>query len=476
MARPLFLTKNKAALVHESTIHVLERTGIDLDHPEAEALLLKAGARKDDEGRILIPRAMVQEALIKAYRRFRIYDRQGREALTVQNGSNYFGPGSDAQYNVDRQNWRMRRSVLADVTQNVRIADALTAFDFVMSMALPEDVEPCRLYPVVFAEMLKNTTKPLVTTATNVEDIRNIHHIAVLVAGDEARLRQRPFFLAYLEPISPLRLSESIAGRLLYCAEHGIPILFAAGANCGGGAPITPEGGVVQGSAESLAGLALALLKNPEAKFVYGANTSVLDMGTTIVCYGAPEWFRTVAMYADMGKYYNLPSWGTAGCSDAFWIDAQSAMEAYEGILLAVQSGTTLAHDVGFLAHGSLYDARMLVLTDAMIKRAKYLLKPAELSEEAFAKDVIDEVARQHSLFLAHPSTHNIYRRALWLPPSYINRQHISQYEQRRSLGEMLIDDVQKILATHQPNPLDENVDAAINQYLDSLQETTTNA
>ena len=121
--------------------------------------------------------------------------------------------------------------------------------------------------------------------------------------------------------------------RLLYCAENEIPFMYAAGANCGTGAPITPEGGVVQGTAESLAGLILAMLKNEAARFVYGANTSSVDMKSMLVCYGAPEWYKTVAMYADMGKYYKLPSWGTAGCSDAFFVDAQAAMEAYEGIV-----------------------------------------------------------------------------------------------------------------------------------------------
>ena len=197
------------------------------------------------------------------------------------------------------------------------------------------------------------------------------------------QLKEKPFFLAYLEPISPLKMDESGTDRLLYCAKNEIPIIFAAGANCGSGAPITPEGGVIQGGAESLAGLVLALLKNENARFVYGSNTSSMDMKTTLVCYGAPEWFKTVAMYADMGNYYNLPSWGTAGSSDSFYIDAQAAMEAYEGVLLALQSGSSLVHDVGYLAHGELYDARMLVLTDEMIRRAKHVLKEVDLSKNA---------------------------------------------------------------------------------------------
>ena len=53
MRRPLFLSPKKAAKVHAATLQVLEETGVQLDHTEAESLYLEAGATKDKEGRIL---------------------------------------------------------------------------------------------------------------------------------------------------------------------------------------------------------------------------------------------------------------------------------------------------------------------------------------------------------------------------------------------------------------------------------------
>jgi len=469
MLRRMFLNEERAERIHEASLQVLEGTGIWLDHEEAETLLLEAGAKRDDEHRILIPRRMVQAALEKAFAKVQFFDRDGNRSIVVRNGQTHFGTGSDALYNIDLERGQLRRSVLSDITNNVRLADGLSGFGFVMSMALPADVEPRKLYAVIFAEMVRNTSKPLVVTSTTVEDIEQIHRIASIVAGGEDALRTKPFFLAYLEPISPLRFNRSIVTRVLYCAEHGIPILFAAGANCGGGAPVTPEGGLVQGSAESLAGLVLALLKNENAKFVYGANTSVIDMRTSIISYGAPEWYRTVAMYADMGKHYNLPSWGTAGCTDSFALDAQSAMEAYEGILLALLSGTSLAHDVGFMAHGALYDARMLILTDEMVKRARFLLKDVDVSDDALSVDMIDEVARTNALYLAHPRTCQIFRNVLWLPPAYINRSNIADYVKKRPLADYLNEAVAGALSSHQPKELPEPKVTEVQQYLDSL-------
>jgi trimethylamine--corrinoid protein Co-methyltransferase len=469
MARRLFFSQKKAAKIHEAAVHVLLKTGVQLDHAEAESLYLGAGATKDKEGRILIPQHLVEEALEKSHAQIKMYDRDGVASILVRNGKTYFGPGSDALYNIDRKSGERRYSTLSDVANNVRLADGLKGFDFMMSMALPQDVEQHRLYPAVFAEMVRNTNKPIVTTLTTVEDIKGIHQIASIVAGGKAQLKEKPFFLAYLEPISPLKMDNSSTQRLLYCAENEIPFMYAAGANSGTGAPITPEGGVVQGTAESLAGLILAMLKNESARFVYGANTSSVDMKSMLVCYGAPEWYKTVAMYADMGKYYNLPSWGTAGCSDAFFVDAQAAMEAYEGIVFALQSGSTLAHDVGYLAHGELYDARMLVLTDAMIGRAKHILKAVDLSEANLAVNVINEVARRDDLYLAQPHTAERFRESLWMPPTFIERRKTEERENASELTDLLGEAVDRISNNHHPKALADSKAEQIDQVLNSI-------
>lgn len=467
MKQPMFLSRKKALKIHEAAIKVLETTGIKLDHPRAEELYLKAGAIKDGKGRILITRKMVEDALSQTKPAFKLYNRDGTKFIEIKDGKTFFGTGSDALYNVNPETGKINKTVLADIERNVRIADKLSGFDFVMSMGLPYDVDQEKLYPTIFAAMVQNTTKPLVVTATTPEDIQRTHDIASIVAGSKEKLRQKPFFIAYLEPVSPLIINKSIADRILYCAEHNIPILFAAGANLGSGAPTTPELGVVQGNAEFLAGLVLAKLKNPDVSVVYGANTSLMDMKTSIVCYGAPEWTKTVAMYADMGKYYNLPSWGTAGCSDSFCMDVQAAWEAQESILFALMSGTTMAHDVAFLAHGELYDPRMLILTDEMIKRARHLLKEIDVSKEALDTSIIDDVSRSNGLYLSHSHTAKNFKNALWLPPGYIERGNVVKQTEPDKLPGLLTEEITKLCEHKSPLPAD--IVEQIHQYLKSF-------
>jgi trimethylamine--corrinoid protein Co-methyltransferase len=472
MAKSMFLTKNKAQKIHETSVRILEQVGFRVDHEEALDLLLSAGAARDSENRVLIPGNLVNESLEKVQKRIQMYNREGKRAMLLRPGRTYFGPGSDALYNIDRKTRQRRLSTIDDVRENVKIVDSLANLDFIMSMALPHELATNTLYPTIFSEMVKNTTKPIVVTATNLDDIIHIHQIASIVAGSENALRQKPFFIAYLNPNSPLIVDRACSERLLYCAENEIPFLFASGANIGVTAPVTLAGAVAQGNAESLFGLVLAGLKNENCRFIHGSNSSSADMQYGKVLYGAPEWFKTVAMYADMGRYYRLPTWGTGGCSDSSRIDAQAGFEAYEGILLAVMSGPTLVHDVGFLSYGFLYDVRMTVLLNEIIRRARHLTTVIDISDEDRSSQALFDVARGYygySSFLDHPHTAENFRKTLWLPSRFIQRKLIEASDYDEELYEKLTDEVLEILSTHRPREISEFKLRRVDNYLSSI-------
>ena len=139
-------------------------------------------------------------------------------------------------------------------------------------------------------------------------------------------------------------------------------------------------------------------------------------------------------------------------------VDAQAGEEAFQSILLTLQSGATVVHDVGFLAYGSLYDARFLILNDEMIARARSMWRPLELTEENLALSVIDDVARASikgegpTIYLKHPHTAKHFRQSLYLAPSFIDRSTITIGKQSETLLERLGKRVDEILSSD-PTP-----------------------
>jgi trimethylamine--corrinoid protein Co-methyltransferase len=312
-----------------------------------------------------------------------------------------------------------RRTVLNDAANFARLVDGLENMSFAMSMANPEDVPIEDIYVYVFAEMVKNTNKPIVFIADSGRDIAKIYEIACLVVGDEAKLQKKPFLLNYSEAISPLRFPRNVMEKLIFCAKKKIPICLPSGSNAGGGAPVTLAGAMALGIAENMVGLVIHQLAGKGSPFLFGPNVSVLDMRSTVVSYGCPEWSLTQSALADMrDEIYGLPIWAFAGASDAKIMDAQAGAEAMFSIITAMLSRANLIHDVGFLEYGSTSSLEMITMADELVAMSRSFTRGIPVSEDTLAVEVIERVARggPGSIFLMDDHTFEHFMQAHFLP------------------------------------------------------------
>ena len=93
--------------------------------------------------------------------------------LLAAEGKAHFGSGSDALYQIDIETEQRRFSTLEDIAKNSRLLDKLDMFDFVMSTGLPQpgEIHKDKLYSTVFKTMTENTSKPIITTLTTLDDL-----------------------------------------------------------------------------------------------------------------------------------------------------------------------------------------------------------------------------------------------------------------------------------------------------------------
>jgi trimethylamine--corrinoid protein Co-methyltransferase len=203
-------------------------------------------------------------------------------------------------------------------------------------------------------------------------------------------------------------------GKLLYCAEHEIPLVYTPYAAMGGTAPLSQAGIIAQLCAESLSGLVVHQLKRRGSPFIFGGMPSVMDMKTTIFSYGAPEFQLGNSLMAEMAHSFELPNFGTAGTSDSQVFDGQAVMEATSSCVLAALSGANLIHDVGLLGNATVVMPDMIVATDEIINMTRHLFPDLLVNEEALAVDVIRDVGPGGE-FVTHPSTLSHFR-DMWYP------------------------------------------------------------
>jgi len=464
------LNHEQALAIHTAALEILEKTGFKMEHPGALEMLTDAGAKVTNNDKVKLPAYLVEEALRSAPRQIALYDQKGNKTMPLANGNPFYGTGSDATFTLDLETGERRRTTLKDAANFARLVDALENMAFAMSMANPEDVPVEDIYVHVFTEMVKNTNKPIVFIADSGKDIAKIYNIACMVAGGEENLQRKPFILNYSEAISPLLFPENVIEKLIFCAEKRIPICLPSGSNAGGGAPVTLAGAMALGIAENLAGLTVHQLASKGAPFLFGPNVSVLDMKSTVVSYGCPEWSLTQAALADMrDEIYDLPIWAFAGASDAKVMDAQAGAEAMFSIISAMLSRANLIHDVGFLEYGSTSSLEMVTMADELVAMSRFFTEGIPVSEETLALEAIERVVSgtPGSIFLMDDHTFEHFMQAQFLP-KLLDR---SRYDSWQEAGAMDLYqrcniEAKRILSEHQVEPKTDEVLKGIAEVL----------
>lgn len=459
------LDRQDCLKIHQASCQILRTTGVQVYNQAARTLLGQTGAVVS-QTRVKIPPSLVEWALASAPTSFSLYQR-GTEnaAITLDGQQVYFGPGSDTLNYLDPHTGDHRDFQLADLAACYRLCDALPEIGFVMSMGIPRDVPGERYYRHQFATMLRHTTKPIVFVCDNKTDIEAIAAMAAAVAGGADRLAQYPTLLLYSEPSSPLQHAQDATDKLLFCAQHAIPITHSPAPMMGGTAPVTIAGAVTLGNAEILSSLVMHQLKNSGAPFLYGHGVHHLDMKEMISVYGAPEFQLARVMAAEMGRFYGLPVWGYGGHTDSKLVDGQAAADAQFSVQVALMAKTNLNHDVGYLESGLTSSPEMVVLTNELISMNRRFAEGVRVDDEALAVDVIDRVGPGGE-FLTDPHTLAHWRQ-LWLPQLF-DRQRLDKWQEQgaKNLNTRLREVTLDLMASHNVEPLPGPVEAEIEQIL----------
>jgi len=415
--------------IHAATLDLLETVGINIHHPGARDMMAQAGCTVREDGTVFIPGQLVADAIQSAPSSVIIYNRLGEKALQLEDRRIHFGLGTDLAKIYDLETGRLRDSTLQDVQTSVRIADALPGIDFIASYAIPTDSPPNLMYIDAFKSQLEHSTKPIFFTAAGLDDIRLISKMAAAAAGGRDNLRRKPFLIHYSEPISPLVHSAGAVDKLLFCADHHIPVTYTPGMMSGASVPVTLAGAITVGNAEALSGLVMHQLRAKGAPIVSGFGMSTMDMRRATCIYGCPEYRLVLSACADLYHHYKIPVWGTAGVTDANCLDLQAGMEWGDSLLLNAMAGINLTHDVGYMGQGLVGHPAALVVCDEIISYTKRFIRGFELDDDHFGLDTIRQVGAGGS-FLSARQTVRLFKSEHWYP-NLCNRDTVGSWKEK---------------------------------------------
>ena len=436
--------------IHMASLEILERVGVDVHDEKARDLLVKGGAKADGI-RIRLSEYMVERALSMAPKRMTLYDRFGKVAIRAWGTHTHYGGGSDCLNVLDHRTGQRRRATLQDVKEAVIVQDSLPELDFVMSMFLPEDVDP-RIYDRYQMEvMLNHTTKPIVFVTPDFQGCMTAVEMCELVAGGAKAFQQRPFATCYINVTSGLVANAEALQKCMYLAEKGLPMLYIP-LNAGGvNSPTTTAGCMASMNAGTLLGIVLAqLVRAGTPVAVPGWNGGPYNLKTMVGNYVLAD---EQGVPTEMGRYYDLPVFGLGGSTDSKVLDQQSGMEATLSLMTALLHGANLVHDVGFMDSGMQGSLQLQVIADDTIGFLRAATAGVLVDDETLALDVIEELGPTGD-YLSHGHTLRHFKE-----PFYSKLADKGTYSQWADRGKTSMEEraaklVDKILEKAQPQPL----------------------
>ena len=461
-------TKDQCAMIHQAVLEVLKEVGVDVYNDKALEILKKGGAFVDGR-RVRFPAGMVEKALKSAPSQVTLYSQDMESKMILGGKRFYYGPGPTVINTLDPYTGERKIPQYEDTCRAAKVMDALPNIDYLMDFGTIDGVETQVLDVYCFKALLENSPKPILHWSYNRENVEAMIAMGAKVRGGLAELEKYPFFALYSEPITPLVHENEGLDVMMTMAEHGLPAVYTSAAQAGMTAPVTLAGTMVIEVAESLSGLVVNQLIREGAPYVMGGVCTCVDMGTMQITYSSPEFNLLQGGLSSMSKFYNLPVFTTAGCSDSKCLDQQSGIDIATSVLMAALYGGNLIHDVGYMESGLLTSLEALVIADEVIGQAKQIIRGVEVTDESLAVNVIKNVGPGGN-FLSERQTFEKFKTEWWLPKLF-NRKVFTNWEAdgKPELKDLANKKVRKILETHQPKTPTDEIVKDCNKILEDL-------
>lgn len=468
------LTEDQLDMTHEASLRILERTGVRFDSEDARTRLLRAGAAAHPEkkGVITFPRSMVEDAIdhVSPDKRFYARDREWDVEFDGEHMFPYTGGGDPKILDLDTGT--ARPSTYADVEMAARIGDALRNNWFAASMVMANDVPHELLVLKTMEASMRNSVKAGGGYAPNKETVDFMVEMWACVAGGVEELRKRPLFSLGGSPSSPLTFGKDNCEVLLRSLEHGIPFCVVPCPICGETGPMSLAGGLAQQNAEMLAGLVLMQTVTTRLPVTYAGRLCVMDPRSGRDLWGVPEQALASAAIVQLARRYRMIADVCGPSSDITRWDMQMGFEQMMTGLVPALAGADSISGIGSGWEGA-SSLEMMVIGDEVFSDISRLLGGITVDSGRLGVDLIDKVGHMGS-FLAQPHTMACLREGevrvsgLWDKRS----SDRTAKEGSKPIQETARDRVRRILEEHEPEPLDRDVQDAIDRVVREAAKT----
>jgi len=403
--------------IHEGSLIILERIGMDVWDGEALSLLGAAGADVDEHQRhVRFPRELILQHIANAPAEFTLHSWNPERNLRM--GGTWMANGTvGSAPNIVGLDGVRRTGDRAGFDDLLKLAHMLNSIHFVGGYPVePIDIHPSVRHIHAAFDVLTITDKHIHCYSLGRQKNRDCIEMTRIARGvDDATLEREPSIFTVINSNSPLRLDTPMLHGIMEMASRNQPVVMTPFTLAGAMAPVTLAGALAQQNAEALAGIALCQIVRPGAPVVYGGFTSNVDMQSGAPAFGTPEYVRTAMIGGQLARRYSLPYRSSNVCA-ANAVDAQAAYESVFALWGCVMGGVNMMmHGAGWMEGGLHASLAKMVLDADLLHMVSSMMDPVIVDDSTLAIDAIEEVGPGGHFFgVGH--TQERYRTAFYKP------------------------------------------------------------
>jgi trimethylamine--corrinoid protein Co-methyltransferase len=454
--------------VHRTILDVLENIGM------ADPILivrekgLERGCTLDKDGRLLFPRALVEDMIAQAPGELVFFGQDERFDLDLSGRRVHTYGGGEAVTILDPGSRTYRPSTLMDVYDAARLVDKLDNIHAFSRLVVATDMQGRLACDINTAyASVAGTAKH---TALTFGDHRNIEptlEMLYMVAGGKDKFHERPFAHGGGCPvISPLRYGADNAEVCVESVKFGAPVWVVVAPQAGATAPAALAGALVQVMAEAIASMLMINVVHPGHPVIVGPWPFVSDLRTGSFTGGSGEEAIISAAAAQMTNFYGLVSSVGAGMTDAKIPDNQAGYEKALAVALAALAGcNNVSESAGMMGSLMGLSFESLVIDNDMLGAIMRTVRGIEVNDETLSYHEIESAVHGEGHYLRQEQTLRLMR-SEYEYPQLADRLTPNVWEEAGSLDIRAQAEirVREILSTHYPGYIAPDVDARIRE------------
>ncbi len=402
--------------IHHTAMRILAEFGVRIGHPEVLALFQDHGIRVSGD-RVFFTENQVMDWVGMAPAEFTLHARNPRYNMVIGGERTECAPGYGCPAIIAADGTR-RRARLADYQAFAKLVHQSAEFNINGGiLAQPTDVDAAHSHLAMLYTAARCSDKCLMGVPGHAAEIETAMGMLAILFGGMASFTEKPHVLTMISTISPLVIDGMALDSILVCARHNQPLMISPAPTAGSTGPIELAGNVALGTAEALAGIAVAQMVKPGVPVLFGLQCNGADLRTANISIGSPVYALLAGHCARLARHYGLPSRAGGATTDAPALTVQSGYESMFSLFSGFENRINLmVHCAGILDRYAGMSYEQFMVDIELIRMARFYRQGiAATTDDDLGFEVIRDVG-PGGQFLTHPDTLRKCRTHSWIP------------------------------------------------------------